>query len=84
VHHECLHQGQYMNLSTKWTIMQCLWDAVCHKWSSDTWLLHHDSVTCHTAINVREFLAKHSIPVVPHLPYSPDLAPMTSSSSPGW
>jgi hypothetical protein len=29
----------------------------------------------HTALSVREFLAKHSIPVVPHLPYSPDLAP---------
>jgi transposase len=27
------------------------------------------------AQSVREFLAKHSIPVVPHPPYSPDLAP---------
>jgi hypothetical protein len=27
------------------------------------------------ALSVREFLAKHSIPVVPHPPYSPDLAP---------
>jgi transposase len=29
----------------------------------------------HAALSVREFLAKHSIPVVPHPPYSPDLAP---------
>jgi hypothetical protein len=29
----------------------------------------------HAALSVREFLANHSIPVVPHLPYSPDLAP---------
>jgi transposase len=27
------------------------------------------------ALSAREFLAKHSIPVVPHPPYSPDLAP---------
>jgi transposase len=31
--------------------------------------------TIHTTLSVREFLAKHSIPVVPHPPYSPDLAP---------
>jgi hypothetical protein len=29
----------------------------------------------HAAPSVWEFLAKHSIPVVPHPPYSPDLAP---------
>jgi hypothetical protein len=27
------------------------------------------------ALSVREFLAKHSIPVIPHPPYSPDLDP---------
>jgi hypothetical protein len=27
------------------------------------------------ALSVREFLAKHSSPVVPHPPYSPDSAP---------
>jgi hypothetical protein len=29
----------------------------------------------HAALKVREFLAKYSIPVVPHPPYSPYLAP---------
>jgi hypothetical protein len=47
-----------------------------HKWSSGTWLLHHDNVPCDAALSVREFLAKHSILVVPHPPYSPDLAPV--------
>jgi hypothetical protein len=46
-----------------------------HKWSSGTWLLHHDNAPCHAALSVRELLTKHSIPVVPHPPYSPDLAP---------
>jgi hypothetical protein len=29
----------------------------------------------HAALSVKEFLAKHSIPVVPHPPYSPNLTP---------
>jgi hypothetical protein len=31
-------------------------------------------VPCYTALSVRKFLAKYSIPVVPHPPYSPNLA----------
>jgi histone-lysine N-methyltransferase SETMAR len=38
------------------------------------WLLHNDNAPCHAALSVREFLVKHSISVVPHPPYSPDLA----------
>jgi histone-lysine N-methyltransferase SETMAR len=79
VHHEFLPQHQTMNQTVYITVLQHLRDAVCwkrlHKWSSDTWLLHYNSVPCHAALSVREFLAKHSIPVVPYLPYSPDLAP---------
>jgi hypothetical protein len=45
------------------------------EWSSGTWFLHHDNAPCHAALSVKEFLAKHSIPVVPHQPCSPDLAP---------
>jgi histone-lysine N-methyltransferase SETMAR len=36
---------------------------------------HHDNASCHAALSVREFLAKHSIPVVHHPPYSSHLAP---------
>jgi histone-lysine N-methyltransferase SETMAR len=79
VHHEFLPQRQTMNQTVCITILQHLQDAVHrkrpHKWSSDSWLLHHDNMACHAALSVREFLAKHSIPVVPHLLYSPDLAP---------
>jgi hypothetical protein len=61
------------------TVLQHIRDLVRqkrpHKWSSGTWLLHHDNAPCHTALNFREFLAKHSIPVVPHPPYLPDLVP---------
>jgi hypothetical protein len=55
--------------------LRCILSEQPHKWSSGTWLLKHDDAPQHAALNVRVFLAKHSIPVVPHLPYSPDLAP---------
>jgi len=37
-------------------------------------VLHHDNVPAHTALSIREILAKKNIPVLPHPPYSPDLA----------
>ena len=39
------------------------------------WVLHHDNAPAHTALSIREFLAKKNIPILPHPPYSPDLAP---------
>jgi hypothetical protein len=79
VNHEFLPQLQTMNQTVYITVLQRLRDAVLrkrpHKWSSGTWLLHHDNALCHAALSFREFVAKHSIPVVPHSPYSPDLPP---------
>jgi histone-lysine N-methyltransferase SETMAR len=42
---------------------------------ADDWVLHHDNASAHTVVSVREFLVKKNIPVLPHPPYSPDLAP---------
>jgi hypothetical protein len=79
VHHEFLPQSLTMNQTIYITVLQRLRDAVRrkrpYKWSSGTWLLYHDNAPCHAALSVSEFLAKHSIPVVSHLPYSPDLPP---------
>ena len=41
---------------------------------ADDWVLHHDNAPAHTALSIREFLVKKNIPVLPHPPYSPDLA----------
>jgi len=38
------------------------------------WVLHHDNAPAHTALPIREFLAKKNFPVLPHPPYSPDPA----------
>jgi hypothetical protein len=79
VHHEFLPQRQTMNQTVYINVLQRLRDAVRrirpHKWSSGTCLLRHDNAPCHVAVSAREFFAKHSIPVVPHTPYSPHLAP---------
>jgi hypothetical protein len=38
-------------------------------------LLHHDNAPAHTAFSAQRFLAAKNVAVVPHPPYSPDLAP---------
>jgi transposase len=38
-------------------------------------MLHHNNVLAHASLLIRSYLAKHQISVVPHSPYSPDLAP---------
>ena len=43
-------------------------------WENQTWMLHHDNVPAHVSL-IGSYLAKHQISVVPHPPYSPDLAP---------
>jgi len=40
-----------------------------------TWTLHHDNAPAHASLLFRSYLAKHQTSVVPHPPYSPDLAP---------
>jgi histone-lysine N-methyltransferase SETMAR len=45
------------------------------KWRTNDWVLHHDNARPHEAYTVQEFLAKYKMAVVPHTPYSPDLAP---------
>ncbi|UYV82324.1 hypothetical protein LAZ67_21001715 [Cordylochernes scorpioides] len=43
--------------------------------SKGKWKLLHDNVPAHRAIIVQDYLAKHSVSVLPHPPYSPDIAP---------
>ena len=39
------------------------------------WFFHWDNARVHTAAVVEEFVAKKSIQLIDHPPYSPDLAP---------
>jgi hypothetical protein len=38
-------------------------------------VLHHNNEPAYTALSIQEFVAKKNIPVLPHPPYSPDIAP---------
>jgi hypothetical protein len=60
-------------LSGVYYCLSVFWCAV----ANNSWILHHDDATAHTALSVREFLASKQITVQEHNPYSPELAPMT-------
>jgi len=45
-------------------------------WENQTWMLHGDNSPAHATLLIRSYLAKHRTSVVPHPPYSLDLAPV--------
>jgi len=45
-------------------------------------MLHHNNVPSHTSLLICSYLAKHQTSVVPHPPYSLDLAPVDFFLSP--
>jgi hypothetical protein len=44
-------------------------------WDARNWQLHHDNALAHSSHLIQGFLAKHGIPQVCQVPYSPDMAP---------
>jgi len=44
-------------------------------WENQAWVLRHDNAPAHASLLIRIYLAKHQTSIVPHPPYSPDLAP---------
>ena len=77
VHKEFLPPGQTVNHAFYKDVSERLRKRVQRVRTdiADDWMLHHDNAPAHTALSVRQFLAKKNIPVLPHPPYSPDLAP---------
>jgi hypothetical protein len=78
VYPEFLPQGQNMNQTVYKSFsmpLRCSSSEMASQTVSDTWLLHFNNTRWPAPLSVTQLLAKHSIPVVPHLPYSLDLAP---------
>ncbi len=46
-----------------------------HLWAGHQFLLHHDNASPHTAVFTLAFIGERDMEMVPHPPYSPDLAP---------
>ena len=79
VHHQYLLEGFTVNQTYYIEVLKHLRDAIRRKrpelWRSCDWFFHYDNAPGHSALRTHEFLAKHSITVLPHPPYSPDLVP---------
>jgi len=67
-------------------VLAHLTDAVRRKrpkvWENQTWMLHHNNAPAHALLLIRSYLAKNQTFVVPHPPYSLDLAPADFSLFP--
>ena len=82
IHREFLPQGQTVNKEfyCDGDILRRLRENIRRKrpdlWRAQNWILHDDNAPCHQALLIREFLAQsNTLPLLPHPPYSPDLAP---------
>ncbi|PNF23469.1 Mariner Mos1 transposase [Cryptotermes secundus] len=79
VHKEFVPPGQTVNQHFYLDVLRRLRERVRRKrsemWRNGNWLLHHDNAPAHTALMVRQFLTSNNMVIVPHPPYSPDLAP---------
>jgi transposase len=86
VNEEFVPPGQTVNQHHYLQVLKRLREYVRRKrperWRNQDWLLHHDNAPAHTALSVQRFLAAKNMAMVPHPPYSPDLAPCDFSLFP--
>ena len=79
VHKEFVPPGHTVNAAFYVEVLKRLRENMRKKrpdlWRNNTWLLHHDNAPAHAALMTRRFLTDNNMTVVPHPPYSPDLAP---------
>lgn len=79
VHSEYLPTGQTANAAWYVQVLRNLRENIRRKrpelWKSQSWFLHHDNASIHTAHLTRDYLVKNNVHVIPQAPYSPDMAP---------
>jgi len=77
VHKEFVPPGQTVNHAFYRDVLERLRKRIQQVQTdiADDWVLQHDNAPAHTVLSIREFLVKKNIPVLPHPPYSPDIAP---------
>jgi len=79
VHKEFVPTGQTVNSGFYCDILRRRRENVRRRrpklWREQTLLPHHDNAPSHTSVLTQQFLVKNKMTVIPHPPYSPDLAP---------
>jgi len=79
VYKEFVPSGQIVNAAFYIEVLKHRRENVRRKrpdqWRNNTWLLHHEIAPAHAALLIRRFLTDNNMPVVPHPPHLPDLAP---------
>jgi len=79
MHQEFVPPGQTVNREFYLDVLMRLRENVRRKrpelWRSGDWFLHHDNGPAHTDLSVTWYLASLGWTIIPHPPYSPDLAP---------
>ena len=88
VHREFVPPAMTVNADSYCDVLRRLRENVRRKrpqkWRNQYLIIHRDNVPAHRSFKLSQFLAKNNMTVIPHTPYSPDLAPVTFSSSPRW
>jgi len=68
VHYEFLVPSQTVNKEYYLSVMQRLREAIRKKrselWADNSWFLHHDNASSHTALILRDHFAKNSTHIV--------------------
>jgi histone-lysine N-methyltransferase SETMAR len=75
----------WSTLDIYYDVLRSLRENVLHK-GPELWCnhnrLHHDSTPAHMSLKTTEFVTNSNMGIVPHPPYSPDLAPCDFALSP--
>ena len=78
VHNEFVPPGQMVNGKLYCDVLRGLRENIrCKhpgKWCNNSWALNRDNAPAHASL-VRQFLASTKMTVIPHPPYSPEIAP---------
>jgi histone-lysine N-methyltransferase SETMAR len=79
VHREFVPPNSMVNSDFYCDVLRCLRENVQRKglelWRNHNWILHHDNTPIHTSLKTTESVTNNNMVTIPHLPYSPDLAP---------
>ncbi len=79
VHREFVADGRGINAAAYLQTMCDLREKIRHRrgqlWRCQSFWIHHNGAPAHCSALVQQFLANTNTKILPHLPYSPDLAP---------